>query len=155
MIAKKHATGRTASGPAEVESASAHDFPSDRVGISARWIDHGPARQGTEPILTPLEDIAHHVVQSPRIGKFPPNRVNGETVVHGLPRVILQAGIIGIIPVTEPRGSAGARGAFPLSLCRKTVLAAGGNASRREFPLGPLRAVVGRLGPAHAGNRSA
>jgi hypothetical protein len=61
-----------------------------------------PARQGTEPILTPLEDIARHVVQSPGIRKFPPDRVNGETVVHGLPRIVCQVGIIGIIPVAEP-----------------------------------------------------
>src|SRR5881397_1548592 len=54
---QKHATGRTASRPTEVESASAHDFPSDWVGIRSRWIDRGPAGQGTEPILTPLEHI--------------------------------------------------------------------------------------------------
>ena len=66
-----------------------------------------------------------------------------------------RCGVSGIIAVAEARRSAGARGAFPLRLGRETVLAAGGNAFRREFFLRQLRAIGRRIGPAHAGDRTA
>ncbi len=78
-----------------------------------------------------------------------------EAGVVRVPCVIRQAGVARIVSVTEPRRSAGARGAFPLSLRWQTILAAGGNTARRQFALGELRAVIGRIRPAHAGNRTA
>ena len=115
-----------------VEGAAAHDFPSTRTGSRSCRIGLNSARQEAEPILTPFHDVPFHVVQTPWIGKLLPDKVRRETAVRGVPRVIRQACVVRIVSVAEPRRRAGTRGAFPFSLRGKTILAAGGNAPRRD-----------------------
>src|SRR5688572_28638118 len=54
MIAKKHATCRTARRPTEIETASSHDFPPDRVGRRPLWVSYKSTWQRPKPILTPF-----------------------------------------------------------------------------------------------------
>src|SRR5206468_7220725 len=136
-----------------VESATASDFPSARTGYRACRIGLYSARQGAGPILTPFHGVPFHVVQSPWIGQLLPDRVRRETTVQNVPRVIRQVCVSGIIAVAEARRSASARGALPLRLRWEPIMAVSRNAPCREFPLRQLRAVIGRVGPAHAGNR--
>src|ERR1043166_5042920 len=71
------------------------------------------------------------------------------------PRVIGQAAIVQIVvPIAETRRSAGARGTFPFGFCRKTVMGARGNSSRGELLLRELPAIIGRVEPAYARNRT-
>ena len=81
--------------------------------------------------------------------------MDGETAVDEVPRVVGQAGVVGIVSVAEARGSAGAGSAFPLGLGGQAVLAAGKDAARGKFARGEERAIIGGGGPAHIGNGSA
>src|SRR5262249_23756669 len=126
------------------------------------WIGSRPGRISLNsthlvavPILTPLPDVPIHVVQSPRIGQLLPDRMNSKIENREIqePRVIRQAAVTRIVSITKPRRSAGACGAFPRGLGGEAVLAAGGDAPRRDFLLRKLSAVVRRVGPSDAGNR--
>src|SRR5438046_9730012 len=128
---KEKTPGRPAVRVEVVVSAAAHYFQSKWIGSGSGRIGLNSARQGAKPILAPFPDVSFHVVQSPWIGELLPDGVHREAGVVRVPCVIRQAGVARILSVTEPRRSAGARGAFPLRPRWQTILAAGGNTARR------------------------
>src|SRR5262245_12498332 len=155
----EEAAGRPAVRHVEIVAAAANDFPSHRIGGRTLRIGHRTTRQIAKPILGPLPDVALCVVQSPRIGKLLPDWVKGkrgrEPAVENKPRIIRQVRVVRIISIAEPRRRSGACGALPFCLGWKAILASGRNASRGQFPLRQLPAVIRRVEPAHARNRTA
>src|SRR5439155_26016690 len=156
-LVREKPRGRSARRVGVVVSAPADDFQSAGIGRRAGWIGLNSARLVAVPILAPLPDIPIQVIQSPRIGQLLPDRMNCYIEKRQVqePRVIRQAGVVRVVSITEPRRGAGARGAFPLSLGRQTILAASGDAPRCQFVLRQPPAVIGRVGPAYAGNWTA
>ena len=68
-------------------------------------------------IQADFHDVAMHVIQTPRIGKFPANRSYGIN-----PSIILNKGVTGIIPKAEPCRCSCTAGIFPLSFDRQPIL---------------------------------
>src|SRR5262245_6117797 len=147
MLAKEIAPRRSAVCFTEAVSAATNDFPPDWIRRRSLRIDHGSARQISQPVLAPFPHISFHVIQSPWIRKFLANRVNSEFTVQEVPRMIRQARVIKVIAVAEPRRRPSPRRPFPLRFCGKTINAGGGNSSRRAFPLSEPGAIIRRVLP--------